>query len=124
MSCEAFASFGSELDAVSQATLDRGYRLTELLKQGLNSPLSVEDQVVVLYAGTRGYLDTVAGPRRAPLRGRPARRTSSARHSDLHDRASATSGKLDEDALKARPRRVRRRLRAVDVRRDRGLRSS
>jgi F-type H+-transporting ATPase subunit alpha len=51
---------GSELDAVSQATLDRGYRLTELLKQGLNSPLSVEDQVVVIYAGTRGYLDAVA----------------------------------------------------------------
>ena len=56
---EAFASMGSELDAVSQATLDRGRRLTELLKQGLNSPLPVEDQVVVLYAGTRGYLDQV-----------------------------------------------------------------
>ena len=56
---EAFASMGSELDAVSQATLDRGYRLTELLKQGLNSPLAVEEQVVVLYAGTRGYLDPI-----------------------------------------------------------------
>jgi F-type H+-transporting ATPase subunit alpha len=56
---EAFASLGSELDAVSQATLDRGRRLTELLKQGLNSPMSVENQVVVLYAGTRGYLDKV-----------------------------------------------------------------
>ena len=56
---EAFASLGSELDAVSQATLDRGRRLVELLKQGLNSPLPVEDQVVVLYAGTRGYLDKV-----------------------------------------------------------------
>ena len=56
---ESFASIGSELDAVSQATLDRGYRLTELLKQGLNSPFPVEDQVVVLYAGTRGYLDKV-----------------------------------------------------------------
>src|SRR3954470_4213615 len=59
---QAFASFGSELDAVSQATLDRGYRLTELLKQGLNSPLPVEEQVVVLYAGTRGYLDKVPVP--------------------------------------------------------------
>jgi F-type H+-transporting ATPase subunit alpha len=57
---EAFASFGSELDRVSQAQLDRGYRLVELLKQGLNSPMSVEDQVVSLYAGTRGYLDDVA----------------------------------------------------------------
>ncbi|MCB1032031.1 MAG: F0F1 ATP synthase subunit alpha, partial [Acidimicrobiales bacterium] len=57
---EAFASLGSELDAVSQATLDRGRRLVELLKQGLNSPMSVEEQVVVLYAGTRGHLDGVA----------------------------------------------------------------
>jgi F-type H+-transporting ATPase subunit alpha len=59
---EAFASFGSELDKVSQAQLDRGYRLTELLKQPLNSPMPVEEQVVSLYAGTRGYLDTVPVP--------------------------------------------------------------
>ena len=56
---QAFAAFGSELDAVSQAQLDRGVRLTELLKQGLNSPLPVQEQVVVIYAGTRGYLDSV-----------------------------------------------------------------
>jgi F-type H+/Na+-transporting ATPase subunit alpha len=56
---ESFASFGSELDKVSQAQLDRGYRLVELLKQPLNSPLSVEEQVVSLYAGTNGYLDPV-----------------------------------------------------------------
>jgi len=56
---EAFASFGSDLDAVSQAQLDRGYRLTELLKQGISSPMSVQDQVVVLMAGTRGYLDNI-----------------------------------------------------------------
>ncbi len=55
----AFAAFGSDLDAVSQAQLDRGYRLTELLKQGINAPVPVEEQVVVLYAGTRGYLDNV-----------------------------------------------------------------
>jgi F-type H+-transporting ATPase subunit alpha len=59
---EAFAAFGSELDAVSQAQLDRGYRLTELLKQGLNSPMSVQEQVVSLYAGTRGHLDAVPVP--------------------------------------------------------------
>src|SRR5690606_32982318 len=41
------------------ATLDRGYRLVELLKQDLNSPLPVEEQVIVLYAGTKGYLDRV-----------------------------------------------------------------
>ena len=56
---EAFAAFGSDLDAISQAQLDRGYRLTELLKQGLNSPLLVEEQVVSIWAGTRGHLDAV-----------------------------------------------------------------
>ena len=56
---EAFASFGSDLDAVSQAQLDRGYRLTELLKQGISSPMPVQMQVVSLMAGTRGYLDEI-----------------------------------------------------------------
>jgi F-type H+/Na+-transporting ATPase subunit alpha len=56
---EAFATFGSELDKVSAAQLERGYRLTELLKQGLNSPMSVEEQVVVVFAGTGGYLDDI-----------------------------------------------------------------
>ena len=54
---EAFATFGSELDAVSKAQLDRGYRLVELLKQPLNSPMSVEEQVVSIYCGTQGVLD-------------------------------------------------------------------
>jgi F-type H+-transporting ATPase subunit alpha len=54
---EAFATFGSELDAVSAAQLTRGYRLVELLKQGLNSPMAMEDQVIALYAGINGYLD-------------------------------------------------------------------
>ena len=57
---EAFAAFGSDLDAVSKAQLERGYRLTELLKQGINSPMSVQDQCVVIFAGTRGYLDAIA----------------------------------------------------------------
>ena len=54
---EAFATFGSELDAASAAQLGRGYRLVELLKQGLNSPMPVEEQVVSIYTGTNGYLD-------------------------------------------------------------------
>ena len=54
---EAFATFGSELDAVSKAQLERGYRLVELLKQPLNSPMPVEEQVVSIYAGTNGFLD-------------------------------------------------------------------
>ena len=96
---EAFASMGSELDAVSQATLDRGYRLTELLKQGLNSPLAVEDQVVVLYAGTRGYLD--------PIPVGDVRRYETelieflqARHSGLMNQIK-DEGKMDEDGLNA-----------------------
>jgi F-type H+-transporting ATPase subunit alpha len=56
---EAFATFGSELDKVSQAQLDRGYRLTELLKQGLNQPVPVEEQVLVIFAGSKGYVDTI-----------------------------------------------------------------
>ena len=55
----AFAQFGSDLDASTQAMLARGERLTELLKQPQYSPLQVEEQVCVLYAGTRGYLDGV-----------------------------------------------------------------
>ncbi len=56
---EAFAAFGSDLDAVSKAQLERGYRLTELLKQGVNSPVPVQEQVVSLYAGTQGFLDSL-----------------------------------------------------------------
>jgi F-type H+-transporting ATPase subunit alpha len=54
---EAFATFGSELDAVSAAQLGRGYRLVELLKQPLNSPMPVEEQVVSIFCGTSGVLD-------------------------------------------------------------------
>jgi F-type H+-transporting ATPase subunit alpha len=55
----AFAKFGSDLDAATQRLLARGARLTELLKQPQYSPLQVEEQVCVLYAGTRGYLDPI-----------------------------------------------------------------
>jgi F-type H+-transporting ATPase subunit alpha len=53
----AFAKFGSDLDKSTQALLARGARLTELLKQDLYTPYSVEQQVVLLYAGTNGYID-------------------------------------------------------------------
>ncbi|TML57635.1 MAG: F0F1 ATP synthase subunit alpha [Actinobacteria bacterium] len=56
---EAFATFGSELDKVSQAQLDRGYRLTELLKQPQNQPMPVEEQVLSIFAGTKGFVDDV-----------------------------------------------------------------
>ena len=54
-----FAQFGTELDKTSQAQLDRGERLTEILKQGQYSPVPVEQQVIIIYAGNRGYLDGV-----------------------------------------------------------------
>jgi F-type H+-transporting ATPase subunit alpha len=56
---EAFAQLGTDLDAATQARLDRGYRMTELLKQGLYHPMHVTDQVLSIYAGTRGHLDKI-----------------------------------------------------------------
>ncbi len=55
----AFAQFGSDLDKATQAQLDRGVRLTELLKQPQYNPASLADQVLLIYAGTRGYLDPI-----------------------------------------------------------------
>ncbi|MDP2699496.1 F0F1 ATP synthase subunit alpha [Thalassospira sp.] len=57
---EAFAQFASDLDPATQKLLARGARLTELLKQPQYSPLKIEEQVVVIYAGVKGYLDGVA----------------------------------------------------------------
>ncbi|MBD8878537.1 MULTISPECIES: F0F1 ATP synthase subunit alpha [Stappiaceae] len=56
----AFAQFGSDLDATTQRLLNRGARLTELLKQPQFSPLKTEEQVAVIYAGVNGYLDNIA----------------------------------------------------------------
>jgi len=58
-----FAQFGTELDRISQAQLDRGQRLTEVLKQGQFAPLPVEKQILIIYAGNRGFLDEVPVPR-------------------------------------------------------------
>ena len=58
-SLAAFAQFGSDLDKATQRQLDRGLRLTELLKQPQYQPVSLTDQVALLYAGTRGYLDNI-----------------------------------------------------------------
>src|SRR5262249_27068488 len=56
---EAFAQLGTDLDKATQAQLDRGYRMVELLKQPQFKPMHVVDQVMVIYAGTRGYLDKI-----------------------------------------------------------------
>ena len=54
-----FAQFGTELDKISQAQLDRGERLTEILKQNQYAPLPVEKQILIIYAGNRGFLDAI-----------------------------------------------------------------
>lgn len=56
---EAFAQLGTDLDAATQARLDRGYRMVELLKQGQYQPLHEVDQIIVIYAGTKGFIDKV-----------------------------------------------------------------
>ena len=56
---EAFTKFGSDLDAATQAKLNRGRRTVEVLKQPVHKPLPVEKQVTILYALTHGFLDTV-----------------------------------------------------------------
>jgi F-type H+-transporting ATPase subunit alpha len=53
----AFAAFGSDLDRATQTRLNRGVRTLEVLKQGVNQPMSVEKQVVIMYAVTRGHVD-------------------------------------------------------------------
>jgi F-type H+-transporting ATPase subunit alpha len=63
----AFAQFGSDLDAVTQRLLNRGSRLTELLKQPQYSPLKMEEQVAVIYAGVNGYLDKLPLNKVAPF---------------------------------------------------------
>ena len=56
---EAFAQFASDLDASTRAQLERGQRMVELLKQGVNKPLVIEKQVTILYAGVNGYIDDI-----------------------------------------------------------------
>jgi len=98
----AFAKFGSDLDASTQRLLARGERLTELLKQPQYSPLQAEEQVCVLYAGTRGYLDRLPVSQVLPfqnelltrLRGQPGGvleriRDSKALSSELEDELKA-----------------------------------
>jgi F-type H+-transporting ATPase subunit alpha len=58
----AFAQFGSDLDASTQRLLNRGARLTELLKQAQFNPMPFEEQVVSIFAGTNGFIDTVPVP--------------------------------------------------------------
>src|SRR5207237_5973115 len=55
----AFAQLGTELDKATQSQLDRGYRMVEVLKQGQFRPMNVIDQVMIIFVGSKGYLDKV-----------------------------------------------------------------
>ena len=56
---EAFAKFGSDLDAATTAVLEKGKRNVEILKQGLNRPMKVEEQIVIIYCGVQGLLNEI-----------------------------------------------------------------
>ena len=92
---EAFAQLGSDLDAATKQRLDRGYRMKELLIQGVCQPLDVIDQVLLIYAGTKGFLDRVPVNRVRAWESEFVpwfRRTNG----DLWESIHALSGKLDE----------------------------
>jgi F-type H+-transporting ATPase subunit alpha len=88
-SLEAFALLGTELDKASQAQLDRGYRMVELLKQPAFKPMNVIDQVLILFAGTNGYLDKV------PVKSVAAWETQFLRY--MHDQKKAVWDKLAKE---------------------------
>ena len=118
---EAFATFGSELDKVSQAQLDRGYRLTELLKQPQNQPVPVEEQVLIDLCRHERVGRLSARPRGAAVRpgadrvlqGQPSRRAGDHPHQGDHARRRRT---------RQRPAGLRRELRHGEGRLTRGRR--
>ena len=92
---EAFAQLGTELDDATQAQLDRGQRLVEILKQGQYVPVPVVDQVVIIYAGTQGYLDKVRVEDVKDFEEQFLRHMNDS-HSEILKRISDT-GKLEEE---------------------------
>ena len=96
---EAFTQFGSDLDTATQAKLNRGRRTVEILKQKLHAPLPVEKQVVILYALTKGFLDTI--PVDHILRFESELfEYMEANHNDLFETIRTTKDLPDEDELK------------------------
>jgi len=94
----AFAQFGSDLDAATQSLLNRGARLTELLKQNQYVPMAFEDQVVAIYSGTRGYLDKLAITEVGPFQDQLIAHMK-ASHGGILDTLVA-KGAIDEDTDK------------------------
>ena len=95
----AFAQFGSDLDATTQRLLNRGARLTELLKQPQFSPLKMEEQVAVIYAGVNGYLDPLPVNRVRPFE-ESLLGTLRGRHSEVLDDIRTSRDLTDATAAK------------------------
>ncbi|MEY4187711.1 MAG: synthase subunit alpha [Planctomycetota bacterium] len=92
---EAFAQLGTELDKATQAQLDRGYRMVELLKQPQYVPLHVADQVIAIYAGTKGYFDKVPVNRVQAVE-KELHEFIRTEHADMRDKLVAESALTDE----------------------------
>ena len=96
---EAFAQLGTDLDAATQSRLDRGYRMIELLKQGQYQPMDVNDEVLSIYAGTRGHLDKI--PRERVAEWETGFLTFiHEQKSEIYDKIAQTK-KLDDDTTAA-----------------------
>ena len=108
----AFAQFGSDLDAATQRLLNRGSRLTELLKQAQFSPMPIEEQVISIYTGVRGYLDKLHGVGGAALRSRTAAADAEQAQgrARLHPHRQADHAR-DRSQTEVHPRRVLEELR-------------
>jgi F-type H+-transporting ATPase subunit alpha len=92
---EAFAQLGTELDKATQTQLDRGYRMVELLKQPQYVPLHVADQVIAIYAGTKGYFDKVPVNRVQAVE-KELHEFIRTEHADMRDKLVAESALTDE----------------------------
>ncbi|MCA1055113.1 F0F1 ATP synthase subunit alpha [Rossellomorea aquimaris] len=97
---EAFAQFGSDLDAATQAKLNRGARTVEVLKQDLNKPLKVEKQVMILYALTKGHLDEIPVTDIRRFEGEFLSWLDH-NHTELLDHIRTTKGLPEDDAMVA-----------------------
>tara|TARA_B100000945_G_C20263150_1_gene540285 strand:- start:522 stop:908 length:387 start_codon:yes stop_codon:yes gene_type:complete len=94
----AFAQFGSDLDASTQKLLNRGSKLTELLKQKQYSPMTVAEQVISVFCGVRGYLDNIEQKNIAEFETKIIEKCKSEKPEILN--AISSSGKLEENTEK------------------------
>jgi F-type H+-transporting ATPase subunit alpha len=95
---EAFAKFGSDLDAATMAVIEKGKRNVEILKQGINAPLTVEEQVAIIYLGTKGLLNAVPVNK---VKEFESEFLSYMKNKHADALATLKAGKLDESAISA-----------------------